>query len=257
MRFSLCFVLLLAYTVTAISQDFDYSDFDSLLRKHVVGNQFDYKALIADKDILLAFTDRLEQKSPDSHPSEFPSESDKLAYWINAYNAFILKIIIENYPVDSIKDIKFIGFTVWLHDNTIGGEDISFKSLEDDIIRDRFEDPRIHFAINCASTSCPPLAAFAFIPAELEQQLDKQTIAFINNADNFYVDEKNQTVYMSSIFDWYDDDYLIWLQEEKGIEEPDLLDYIDVYLEDGINEEWRSYDKKYLEYDWSLNDISR
>ena len=257
MRFIISIILLLFLSLSLFAQNFDYADYNQLLKKYVKGNQFDYQGLIEQKSILLQFTDMLGEKSPDSHPAEFPGESDKLAYWINAYNAYILKIIVENYPVESIKDINFIGFTVWLDKNLIGGEEISFKSLEDDIIRERFGDPRIHFAINCASASCPPLAASAFFPLQLNQQLDERTKTFINNADNFFVDDENQTIYMSSIFDWYDDDFLTWLQEKKGIKDPDLLDYIEIYLPDGIKQEWRSYDQEFYDYDWSLNDINR
>lgn len=257
MRFILTNIMVLSISFSIFAQNIDYSNYDQLLNKYVKGNQFDYQGLINEKTVLLQFTNLLGEKSPDSHAAEFPGETDKLAYWINAYNAFILKIIVENYPVESIKDINFIGFTVWMDKNLIGGEEISFKSLEDDIIRKRFGDPRIHFAINCASTSCPPLAASAFMPLQLEQQLDERTKTFINNADNFFVDDENRKIYMSSIFDWYEDDYLIWLQKIKGLKDPELLDYIDIYLKGGIKEEWRSYDQNFYDYDWSLNDINR
>lgn len=163
------FVILIVATALP-AQSVDYSEYHQLLVKHVKLKNVDYQGLIADKDILLKFTQSLGKKSPDSHPSEFPAKDLQLSYWINAYNAFILKIIIENYPVESIKDINFIGFTVWLTKNLIGGEEISFKSLEHDIIRERFRDPRIHFAINCASASCPPIAPFAYVHSELENQ---------------------------------------------------------------------------------------
>ena len=145
----------------------EYSEYDALLRKYVKGNSVNYSELMKETNTLLKFTSSLSEVSPKSHPDKFKSKNERLAYWINAYNAFILKIIIENYPLESIKDIKFIGFTVWLHKNNLGGEEISFMALEDDIIRDEFKDPRIHFAINCASFSCPPLRNEAFLPEKL------------------------------------------------------------------------------------------
>jgi hypothetical protein len=223
----------------------------------VQGKNVDYKGLLAEKSALIAFTDVLAQKSPDSHPQEFPTENERLAYWINAYNALILKIIIENYPVESIKDINFIGFTVWLTKNTLGGKEISFKSLEDDIIRDRFKDPRIHFAINCASVGCPPLAPWAYTADKLDEQMDLQTRKFVNDTTNFYVDEQNQTIYMSSIFDWYEDDYIDWFPDQDDRIEPVLLDYIALYLDGEIAEKWRNYDLEFYDYDWSLNDTNR
>lgn len=83
------------------------------------------------------------------------------------------------------------------------------------------------------------------------------TITFINDTTNFYVDEKNQAIYLSSIFDWYEDDFLTWLKNEKGIEEPILLDYISLYLKRPVNKDWRNYDVNFYEYDWRLNDIDR
>ena len=154
---------LLVYLIFLILQpcllaQISYQSYDRLLKTYVRDDKVDYQALLADKDSLFAFTDQLSKISPQSHPDYFISNDQQLSYWINAYNAFILKIIIENYPLDSIKDIKLIGFTVWLHKNLIGGQEISFKALEDDIIREKFKDPRIHFAINCASYSCPPFS---------------------------------------------------------------------------------------------------
>jgi len=257
MRLILFTLIIVLFSFSLIAQGVDYSGYNSLLHKFVKIKTVDYKGLKSEKDSLLKFTGFLEKKSPDSHPDEFPADSDKLAYWLNAYNAFILKLIAENYPVESIKDINFIGFTVWLNKNLIGGEEISFKSLEDDIIRSRFGDPRIHFAINCASASCPPLAATAYLPEQLDKQLNKSAIFFINDSTNFFVDDANQTLYMSSIFDWYDDDFLTWLESNKGIEEPVLLDYIAIYLNDGIKDEWRDYDLEFFDYDWDLNDIDR
>jgi hypothetical protein len=199
----------------------------------------------------------MSEFSPNSHPENFKSENEQLAYWINAYNAFILKIIMENYPVESIKDINFIGFTIWLNKNLIGGEEISFKSLEDDIIRDRFKDPRIHFAINCASFSCPPLKDRAYYPEILDKQMNESTISFINDKNNFWIDEDESIIYLSSIFDWYENDFINWLNKNKNIEEPHLLDYIKLYYDGEIKEKLYELDIEFIEYNWQLNDIPR
>jgi hypothetical protein len=235
---------------------FDYAEFDALLKSYVRGNSVDYSQLIEEKDKLFNFTNILAKVSPNSHPEKFQTKNEQLAYWINAYNAFILKIIIENYPVDSIKDINFIGFTVWLTKNTIGGEEISFKSLEDDIIRDEFKDPRIHFAINCASYSCPPLINEAYLPESLDEQMDNSTKSFINNENNVLINEEDRIIYLSSIFDWYDDDYYDWLRAEYGIEEPHILDYIKLYYEGKIEDNLYEFDIEYFEYSWELNDTN-
>lgn len=237
-----------------LSKTFDYSEFDQLLKKHVKNNCVDYTSLSLEKKKLVEFTDKLGEISPDSNPEYFPNDNSKLSYWINAYNAFILLTIIENYPVESIKDINFIGVTIWLENNLLGGEEISFKSLEDDIIRDRFNDPRIHFAINCASVSCPPLLNEVYIPGKLEDQLNHSTIKFINDKTNFKVDEKNKRIYISAIFDWYEDDFINWLKQSKNSDDPEILDYIRMYYKGDFRSEWYNFEIDINDYDWSLND---
>ena len=240
--------------VKAVQSQMDYSDFDHLLQKVVKGNNVDYSQLLGDKDILVGITTIMSEISPNSHPEKFMTRNEQLAYWINAYNAFILKIVMENYPVESIKDINFIGFTIWLHKNLIGGEEISFKSLEDDIIRKKYQDPRIHFAINCASFSCPPLKNNAYIPEILDKQLDESTRSFINDNNNFRIDSEQGIVYLSSIFDWYDDDFFDWLKNNKNIQEPHLLDYIKLYYDGQITEGFYSLEIEFIDYNWQLND---
>jgi hypothetical protein len=232
----------------------EYSTYDSLLQKYVQADKVDYKSLITEKEKLYQFTDQLGKISPDSHPQLYITREEQLSYWINAYNAFILKKIIDNYPIGSIKDIKFIGFLIWLDKNLIGGEKISFKSLEDDIVRKRFSDPRIHFAINCASNSCPPLINTAYLPEILEKQLQKNTREFINNTENFWVDSAKKEIYLNAIFDWYEDDFLEWLKQNKNYQNPGILDYITLYYEKDFLVEWYQYDIEYREYDWDLND---
>ncbi len=247
----------LFYLLSSGFAQIDYAPYDQMLAKFVVGNEVDYQSLINTRAVLDDFTQQLGLISPDSNPELFPNRNDRLAYWINTYNAFILKKIIDNYPVESIKDINFIGFTVWLSENLIGGTQISFKKLEDDIIRNRFNDPRIHFAINCASYSCPPLRKEAFRPENLDEQLDEGTGDFINAKENFSVDSGNRRIELSSIFDWYEDDFLDWLKNSRKIENPQLLDYIKMYYRDKFDPEWYTYELSFTDYDWSLNDIPR
>jgi len=247
---------LIATSINVIALDiFDYTFFDKLLNKYVKGEKVNYKGIINEKDVLFKFIDQLAIYSPDSHKELFPTHNDKLAYWINAYNAYILETIIKEYPVESIKDINFIGITIWLNKNMLGGDKISFKSLEDDIIRERFKDPRIHFAINCASTSCPPLLNEAYLPEKLDEQLEKSTKKFINTENNFRVDENNKVIYISAIFDWYEDDFTDWLKiEYPQKKNPVILDYIKLYYNKIILAEWYEFDIEINDYDWSLNE---
>lgn len=245
--------LLLCSVGSAQNQNPDWDLFGQLLQKYVQGNRVDYNGLIADQEQLFKITDQLSVKSPDSHPDEFKTDSDKLAYWINAYNAFILKKIVENYPVESIKDINFIGVTIWLDKNLVGGKKISFKSLEDKIIRERFRDARIHFAINCASISCPPLQNFAYRGDKLDFQLDLAAKKFINNKNNIKIDVSNQKIYISAIFDWYEEDFLEWEHQGRKITGDHILDYIKLYYDGEINADYYDFELIPMEYDWGLN----
>jgi hypothetical protein len=261
MRLFIKYIVVLTLAISApankifAAENFSYTNLDTLLKKYVSGNKVNYKGLLKEKDTLFKFTAGLAKISPDSDPDLFPAKNDQLAYWINAYNACILEIIIKNYPVESIKDINFIAVTVWLNKNVLGGEKISFKALEDDIIRDRFKDPRIHFAINCASASCPPLLNEAYLPEILDKQLNESTKKFINDENNFRVDETNRLIYMNAIFDWYEDDYVDWLTDtKKTSENAVILDYISIYYQGQVKQEWYKYDTEFLDYDWSLNE---
>jgi hypothetical protein len=244
-----CFILF-----KVIFAQIDYAQYDSLLKETVINKTVDYKKLQQSRNILDNFTKQLEKVSPDSHPDLFQDRNSELAYWINAYNAFILKKIVDNYPVESIKDINFIGFTIWLDKNIIGGEKISFKSLEDDIIRDRYKDPRIHFAINCASISCPALVNRAYLPDQLDWQLDASTVAFINDSNNVWLNHQDQQIYLSAIFNWYESDFTDWLAAERQIEDPQLIDYLKIYYNVSIDSAWYEYKIEFLDYNWGLND---
>ncbi len=248
-------ILLFPVVVSSVfAGGFDYSVFNKLLQQYVNDSGVNYSLLVKEKNTLDGYARILGKISPETHPEQFPGRNDKLAYWINAYNTFILKEIVDHYPVGSIKDINLIGVTVWLNKNLIGGKKISFKSLEDDYIRERFNDPRIHFAINCASISCPPLKNRVYLPETLEEQLEQSTKDFIDNKDNFRVDEKEKKIFLSAIFDWYESDFLNWLKREKKMENPHILDYIRKYSEQPVKSEWYGYDISVNDYNWDLNE---
>jgi len=161
----------------------DHLKWTELLRKYVDTKGFvNYKGLVQDKSKLNDYTEDLSANPPQ----ENWSENEKLAYWINAYNAFTVKLIVDNYPLESIKDLNpTIAIptvsTIWTKKwFQIGGEDFSLDRIEHKILRKEFEEPRIHFAVNCASFSCPPLRNEAFVAEKVDQQLDEQAKIFIN-----------------------------------------------------------------------------
>ena len=159
-----------------------------------------------------------------------------MAFWINAYNAYTIVLILDNYPLSSITQLE--GGKVW--DKkwiTIGSKRYSLNNIENDILRPQFQDPRIHFAVNCAAKSCPPLHNRAFTASNLDTLLDKQTKAFIN--DETYNKITKKAVTVSKIFDWYAEDF------------SDLIGYLNEYSNTAIQSNAAI---KFTEYDWSLNE---
>jgi len=180
----------------------DHSTFDSLLQKHVSETgAVNYKGFIEDQTIFDAYLASLSATPPNKKTW---SKEEQLAYWINAYNAFTIKLILNHYPVKSIKDIKkgvpFVN-SVWdIKFFEIGGEQMDLNKIE------HGEEPRIHFAVNCASYSCPALRNEAYTAERLEKQLTDATKIFLadtrkNNVAN------SERIVISKIFQWYSTDF--------------------------------------------------
>ncbi|MFN0216770.1 MAG: DUF547 domain-containing protein [Saprospiraceae bacterium] len=178
-----------------------HQSFDSLLQKHVSdAGKVNYKGLKSDKSVLDAYCQLLSENPVQ----ETWVREEKMAYWINAYNAFTLKLIVDNYPTKSI--LNFDSGKTWdVRRIKIDGKKYSLNNIENDILRPQFKDPRIHFAINCAAKSCPPLWNHAYTAENLEATLESRTRAFIN--DKKYNTLMSSRAQVSKIFDWYKDDF--------------------------------------------------
>lgn len=212
---------------------------DNILKDHIHEGLVDYSSISKDE----RFIQYLEVLS-NNPPGNNWKREEKLAYWINAYNAFTVKLIIENYPVSSIKDIAdgtVLLDSAWdIKFFKIGGIDFDLNTVEHDILREDFDEPRIHFVINCASISCPNLLNEAYTSAELEAQLDRQTRAFLNDDSKNIISAKG--IQLSSIFSWFEGDF----KKFGGV-----IEFIKIYKPE-INE---NLPIEYLEYDWNLNEI--
>jgi hypothetical protein len=242
--------------------------FDRVLQQYVNERGLvDYSALREDSEDLERYYYLITTYSPDSHPDLFPSEKHKLAYWINAYNAGAIKTVMTYYPISSVLDVKQPGIFFFLSDKsgffffqrlTFGGKSTSLYYLENQVIRKRFNDPRIHFAINCASLGCPRLPRRSFSGESLDQQLDNETRFFLTEERNFKIDHDEKVIYLSSIFKWYEKDFTIWYATKFPGRESSLLSYIDLYLAPEKAEELKaigiSYSLRFVSYDWRLND---
>ncbi|NRB54137.1 MAG: DUF547 domain-containing protein [Saprospiraceae bacterium] len=163
------------------------------------------------------------------------TKAQKMAYWMNAYNAFTVKLILDNYPITSIT--KLSGGKVW--DKKwikLGDKTYSLNNIENDILRPMYKDARIHFAVNCAAKSCPPLLNRAWTDVNLEYYLEGQAKRFINHPD--YNQISADKVVISKIFEWYAEDF------------GNIIEYLNKYSKTKINPDAKV---SYQEYDWALN----
>lgn len=216
---------------------------DKLLSKHVDDKGFvDYKGFINDMKSFDAYLNNLS----NNPPKDSWTDNEKKAFWINAYNAFTVKLITEHYPVESIKDIgskiqiPFVN-TPWQHKFfSIGGEKMKLDEIEHQILRKKFDDPRIHFALVCASYSCPRLLNEAYTADKLDKQLEMQAKYFLaNKAKNNITANKLE---LSKYFDWYKGDFT---------KNTSLIGYLNKYAPVKINE---GASISYKDYNWSLNE---
>ncbi|WP_179008063.1 DUF547 domain-containing protein [Winogradskyella forsetii] len=215
----------------------DHSAWDKLLKKHVKDDGLvDYKGFKSDGDQLNAYVTYLSENKPN----ENWAFEEQLAYFINVYNANTIKLIVDNYPVKSIKDVgatispflkKFI---------RIGKKELSLADVEKGILQ-KMNEPRIHFAINCASISCPKLLNEAYTAENVNQLMDKAAKEFINSKKNAISEDKAE---LSEIFKWYKKDFL--KQSES------IIDYINQYAETKIN---KGAEITFIDYNWKLNDV--
>ncbi len=217
---------------------------NELLKANVKPNGLvDYKGFIREKPKLESYLKLLSENAPDR--SKW-SKNEQLAYWINVYNAYTVKLIVDFYPTKSIRDlgprIKIpLIKDVWHYKFfKIAGVDMSLDEVEHSILRKEFEEPRIHFAINCASVSCPPLLNEAFVASNLENQLMRVTTTFVNDPSRNKI--SSQSAQLSSIFSWFKGDFT-----KKGT----LIEFLNRYSKVKISPNARI---SFLDYNWNLNE---
>lgn len=218
----------------------NHSDFSPILQKHVdVNGCVNYQSLQSDSSTLNKYLSRLE----NHHPNATWSENERKAYWINAYNAFTLQLIVRNYPVSSIKDLGgrlYKVNTPWdIRFIRIEGATYNLNNIEHDILRKEFNDPRIHFAINCASESCPVLLNEAYVADRLEAQLDSAAVRFINDPKRNSISATKAEI--SRIFLWFRGDFT----ESQSVKE-----FLSKYSQTPLT---NSTEISYLPYNWLLN----
>lgn len=219
----------------------DHSLYGQLLKKYVRDGTVDYQGFKKEEAVLDQYLSLLENTDTGKL-----SPPEGYAFYVNAYNAWTIKLILGAYPgIKSIKDLGGFLSTPWKKKIArIEGQVLTLDNIEHDILRKRFKEPRVHFAVNCAARGCPPLRSEPYQGSRLDQQLNEMTTAFLNDpARNFL---QGETLYVSSIFKWYADDF-----------NNDVVGFFLKYaLGDLKNRLEANRDRiriKYLDYDWSLN----
>jgi len=235
-------------------ESFSHADWTAVLQRFVdARGRVDYRGLAADREVFDRYLRRIETVSPETDPELFPTRDHALAYYLNAYNALVFDGVLDRGPEPKSVWrglISGLNFFV-LRKVTVGGEKMSLKSLEDDLVRARFEDARIHAALNCASVGCPRLPREAFEGERLDAQLDAAMRELVGDERHCRVDPASRTVHLSKIFDWFEKDFLA-SEKARGNPDPNLLDYVNRYRADDerIPE---SYRVRFLDYDKGIN----
>ncbi|MCC5816682.1 MAG: DUF547 domain-containing protein [Leptospira sp.] len=249
--FTLTALILFSNSSFLMANEYDHSHkaFDSILKKIVISGNVNYKSLKKDRDSLNQYLGSLSSVSEKDF-AKF-SEKEQLAFLINAYNAFTLDLIVKNYPVKSIGDIggpvRMVNLargTPWKKFTfSFLGKERNLDWIEHGKLRVSYKEPRIHFAINCASIGCPLLKNEAYTAGKLESQLTSATKGFLSEKNKNRYDAKSNTLHLSKIFDWFADDFI----KDSG----SVLKFVQKYSNEKIAADAKI---KYTDYDWSLNE---
>lgn len=231
--------------------DASHNALTAILQEHVDEEGLvDYAALAANRGPLQEYLQTLRKVCPAQYAAL--SREEQLAFWINAYNAYTLDLIVENLPLESIRDIGLLpnaAFRKSFIPLRASGtkEPLSLNDIENGMLRKHFKEPRIHFAINCASISCPALRSEAFRAATLEGQLSDMQKRFLADPTRNRYDPKSKTLQLSSIFKWFAEDF----EKAAG----SVPKYVAPFFAPPLSEQIAAGKVKlgYLPYDWSLN----
>ncbi|HEY2614346.1 MAG TPA: DUF547 domain-containing protein [Chthoniobacterales bacterium] len=236
-RFLLAAVLCVGTAASSEAQSWS-ENYNRLLGKYVTSSGVKYAEWKSNPDDIQAL-----QGDVDGIAKENASALEKkqqLAFYLNAYNAWILHEALGKYPTRSVKDPLFTFFTS--KRIKVAGEQTSFNALEKETIRSKFGEPRVHFALNCASRSCPPLNREIFRAEKLDEQFEKLAKGYVNSEKGVLYSPQNKTAQLSKIFDWYKDDF----KNEGG-----ALGFINKRRSTPIPNDAKI---SYQDYDWSLNE---
>ena len=247
---------------------FPHGEFERLLQRFVGPHgDIDYAAWHAESDSVAAldrYIAAVASFSPDSTPERFVDRHDGLAYWIYGYNAHVIRAILEHWPVDSVTAIKApieavtgLGFFYRLR-FPFGGKYFSLLAVENNKIRRRYQDPRIHFVLNCASGSCPTMRPELPTGPDLDELLASAALDFIADTKNVAVDHDTRKIVLSRIFKWFRRDFVNYSRLHGMPGSDSAIDFIRSIAPRSLAAELAQaadYDIVYRDYDWSLNSV--
>jgi len=223
----------------ALAAEFDHSHaaYSAVLKTHVAKGQVDYAALKADSKALDGYLDSLAAV-PKRQFKKW-DEPTRIAFLVNLYNAATLRLILDHYPLESIRDIGNLLKGPWDRPVVrLFGENITLNNVEHDILRKEYNEPRLHMALVCAAKGCPPLRGEAFTPKRLNEQLDDQSRVYLASPAGMQLDRAKKTARISAIFKWYGGDF------------PSVRDFVQKHS----GQKMKGIKIRTLDYDWTLNE---
>jgi len=230
----------------ALAADFDHSKFDQILKTYVdTQGRVDYNGIAADK----TFFEYM--KSLETAKADALSRDGQLAFWINAYNAVTIDKVIKWKPKKSVRETFVPG--VWTgtkfftsRQHTVAAQRLSQDDIEHEILRKKFQDPRIHFAIICASLGCPPLPQYAYTAENVQVRLEEETRMYVHSKRGLQIDYVENTMMLSKLFDWFAADF----EAKSGSVTNFIKPYCDEKAMAFLD---RMPKRSYISYDWALN----
>ncbi len=245
-----------------------YEPYERLMSRYLSDDgRVDYarwQSSTVDVEAIESFVGRLSETSPESHSEYFRDPYSKLAYWMNLYNALVIREVIRRWPLESVRDVKSglfnfgsKGFFAGL-EFPVGNRLMSLDDIEHKVIRRQFDDARIHFALNCGANSCPPLRPIAFSGEDLQRRLARATSDFIHNESNVAVDHHAKVLRLSKVFDWYEDDFV--KHASQAGESSSVRAFLELCANDSLRSELeraKTYRIEHYDYNWQVNDSGR
>lgn len=236
--------------VEKVSLHFDVTEIDNFFKKYVADGKVKYEEAKHD-NALNTYIGQIKNFEPYS----IEDVNERLAFWINAYNAFTIKLVLDYYPIESILDIESqTGVSPWSINfiEMAGGRKFSLDEIEKKIIIKKYKDPRIHYVLVCAAESCPVLISKAYTIENLNELFDTQASFFLNDKSKNRINSEDKTIELSTIYKWYksdftDKDSTVINHIKKYINETDK-DFISKNNVEEIN---------YLDYSWKLNEYKK